>query len=66
MMNSKEPWECPRCNRMNAAWNPACFCFKEESIQSQNWCLSQINTPNDFGNEVEYILQAIKNKDKLY
>ena len=27
-------WECPRCGRMNAPFNPACFCKKEENIEA--------------------------------
>ena len=23
-------WECPRCGRMNAPFNPSCFCKKDE------------------------------------
>ena len=25
-----EPWECPRCFRMNAPFNPTCFCKPED------------------------------------
>lgn len=24
-------WECPRCGRMNAPFNPSCFCKKDEN-----------------------------------
>lgn len=27
MINSA--WECPRCKRINAPFNPTCFCHKE-------------------------------------
>lgn len=23
---TNQPWECPRCKRMNAPFNPTCFC----------------------------------------
>lgn len=23
---TSQPWECPRCGRMNAPFNPSCFC----------------------------------------
>lgn len=26
------PWECPRCGRMNAPFNPSCFCNKETGL----------------------------------
>jgi len=29
-----QPWECPRCGRMNAPFNPACFCAPEKEIVS--------------------------------
>lgn len=29
-----EPWLCPRCGRINAPFNPACFCKPEEGIAS--------------------------------
>lgn len=25
---SNQPWECPRCGRMNAPFNPTCFCSR--------------------------------------
>ena len=25
-----EPWECPRCFRINAPFNPTCFCKPED------------------------------------
>ena len=25
-----QPWECPRCHRINAGWNPSCFCNPEQ------------------------------------
>jgi thiol-disulfide isomerase/thioredoxin len=28
-----QAWECPRCKRINAPFNPSCFCKKEESIE---------------------------------
>lgn len=28
MMN--KPWECPRCGRINAPFNPTCFCKKDD------------------------------------
>jgi hypothetical protein len=27
-----QPWECPRCNRMNAPFNPSCFCSSKDSL----------------------------------
>lgn len=27
-------WECPRCKRMNAPFNPVCFCQPETKV---NW-----------------------------
>lgn len=30
-MNS--PWECPRCGRMNAPFNPTCFCNRDDDKQ---------------------------------
>ncbi len=30
------PWECPRCKRMNAPFNPTCFCQPEaEKIKTE-------------------------------
>lgn len=26
---SNQPWECPRCKRINAPFNPTCFCNAE-------------------------------------
>lgn len=26
-----EAWECPRCGRMNAPFNPTCFCKRDDS-----------------------------------
>ena len=23
---NNQPWECPRCHKINAPWNPSCFC----------------------------------------
>lgn len=31
------PWECPRCNRINAPWTPHCDC-------STNHCVSVFGT----------------------
>jgi hypothetical protein len=31
-----EPWECPRCGRMNAPFNPSCFCNKAVSSEHIN------------------------------
>lgn len=28
-----EPWLCPRCGRMNAPFNPTCFCKPDEKIE---------------------------------
>lgn len=25
-LNTNQPWECPRCKRINAPFNPCCFC----------------------------------------
>ena len=27
-----EAWECPRCRRMNAPFNPTCFCSPEDGV----------------------------------
>lgn len=29
-MTENKAWECPRCGRMNAPFNPVCFCKPEE------------------------------------
>lgn len=29
-----EPWLCPRCGRMNAPFNPACFCAPDDEIET--------------------------------
>lgn len=28
-----QPWMCPRCKRMNAPFNPTCFCKPEDDIE---------------------------------
>lgn len=27
---NNQPWECPRCGRINAPFTPSCFCKKDE------------------------------------
>jgi hypothetical protein len=39
MTNS--PWECPRCKRINAPFNPACFCQPDNT----SWVGKIINDP---------------------
>ena len=29
---SNQPWECPRCKRINAPFNPSCFCSPEKGL----------------------------------
>jgi hypothetical protein len=29
---SNQPWECPRCHRINAPFNHSCFCQPEKPI----------------------------------
>ena len=29
-----EPWECPRCKRINAPFNPTCFCKPEVNMNA--------------------------------
>ena len=31
-MSENKAWECPRCGRMNAPFNPTCFCPAEVEI----------------------------------
>lgn len=33
---SNQPWECPRCGKMNAPFNHACFCSREEIVTPIN------------------------------
>lgn len=28
------PWQCPRCSRINAPWNPNCFCNIAHTVSS--------------------------------
>jgi len=30
-----QPWECPRCRRINAPFNPACFCNPENEQKKE-------------------------------
>lgn len=39
----REPWECPRCHRINAPWNPACFCRKEEETSLEKFIRDPAN-----------------------
>ncbi len=32
---SSNPWECPRCNKINAPWLPHCYCVPKEKTQSE-------------------------------
>ena len=31
-----QAWECPRCGKMNAMWNPSCDCPKPVSVTRSN------------------------------
>lgn len=33
------PWECPRCNRMNAPFSPSCFCIATKEDKSCEECI---------------------------
>jgi len=41
------PWECPRCGRINAPFNPACFCNKQE-VTSLEKILSDLKEQQKF------------------
>ena len=30
---TNQPWECPRCKRINAPFTPTCFCNPEKGLQ---------------------------------
>lgn len=30
-----EPWQCPRCGKINAPFNPSCFCRPKEEKQEE-------------------------------
>jgi DNA-directed RNA polymerase alpha subunit len=35
MENLKSAWECFRCGRINAPWNPCCFCKKNQDCDNE-------------------------------
>jgi hypothetical protein len=48
------PWECPRCNRINAPFNPTCFCSPENDLNSsEKDLLEKIKKPLYTFDEVE-------------
>lgn len=56
---TNQPWECPRCKRMNAPFNPTCFCSPENDLSStEKDLLEKIKKPLFSFDEVD---QAIKN-----
>lgn len=41
-----QPWECPRCKRINAPFNPTCFCNPENDLSlSEKDLLEKIKKP---------------------
>ncbi|HEX4044676.1 MAG TPA: hypothetical protein VHZ76_03305 [Gammaproteobacteria bacterium] len=35
---SNKPWECPRCEKINAPWLPHCYCVPKEKSQDERLC----------------------------
>ena len=49
-------WECPRCGRMNAPFNPSCFCKKDEKKDMWDAYINAVKKPlYDFDQVSEYI-----------
>lgn len=42
-MSAPQPWECPRCHRINAPHTPTCFCKPGDSVAPAQ------TAPNDSG-----------------
>ena len=39
------PWECPRCGRMNAPFNPSCFCKKDNEDKTIDDLVKRVAKP---------------------
>jgi hypothetical protein len=56
---TNQAWECPRCKRINAPFNPSCFCSPENDLTiAEKDLLDKIKKPLFSFDEVD---QAIKN-----
>lgn len=40
---TNKPWECPRCKRINAPFNPTCFCSPEKKSEYVEDALVYLN-----------------------
>lgn len=54
---TNQAWECPRCKRMNAPFNPACFCSSDTKLtENEQRTLDALKKPKyDFGQTMDYI-----------
>lgn len=65
-----EPWICPRCKRVNAPFNPSCFCKPEDletSVKSSDEPSDHLTDAMNYLNppELYKILEAEKRKREL-
>lgn len=37
IISEKQPWECPRCHKINAHWLAQCFCLSDADKQAQGF-----------------------------
>ncbi len=49
-----QPWECPRCKRMNAPFTPSCFCSPDNKSDHLEDSFSYLNGPKI----VQYIKES--------
>lgn len=52
-----QPWECPRCERINAPFNPACFCSSDKKLtEEEKRVLDAVKQPKyNFAQAQDYI-----------
>lgn len=47
-ISEKQPWECPRCHKINAHWLPQCFCLSNADKQANGFNQVTSSTPSHF------------------
>jgi hypothetical protein len=49
---TNQAWECPRCKRINAPFNPACFCIPSSGKKGFAKVLDDIKYINEFNRTI--------------
>lgn len=58
------PWECPRCQRINAPFNPSCFCKPDDKVIVKPTDEARYLTPEEHYKMIDDEKRKIKTANK--